>query len=498
VLIDTPFAELARTARSEFIERAAAYSAEYRNIESVSADGDCKIIVSGHQPQLFHPGVWFKNFLLSRLAEEHRAIGINLIVDNDLMQSPTLKVPSGTINEPTYQSVAYDAHSAAIPFEERAIQNVEQFVGFGSAVAQTTSGLVPNPIVNQLWKYAIAATKRTSNLGECISQARHTLEGEWGLNTLELPLSHVVDSNAFAQFAAKILTSIESFGAAYNDYVREYRSVHRIRSQAHPVPLLARPETHDGWFEAPFWLWNTSDPQRRAVEVRIHPDRLELRPRGSQATFRMDIHSESRTAEISRCFIDLRSEGWKLRPRALMTTMFARLFLSDLFIHGIGGSKYDQLTDALIESFFGITPPTFLTATATIKLPIARAPIEADDIRQVEGLIRELHFHPDRNEPDVVRIDAEQFEELVKQKKKLIGVIPPKRQKKNWNNELQKLNERLREYVSQSIQTLSTERERLVSELRKDSLLSSRENSFCLFPDKSLRQTLLDLSRPAP
>ena len=46
------------------------------------------------------------------------------------------------------------------------------------------------------------------------------------------------------------------------------------------------------------------------------------------------------------------SEGIRLRPRALTTTMYLRLAMGDLFLHGIGGAKYDQLTDRIIEHFF--------------------------------------------------------------------------------------------------------------------------------------------------
>ena len=60
----------------------------------------------------------------------------------------------------------------------------------------------------------------------------------------------------------------------------------------------------------------------------------------------------------------------KVRSRALTNTLFARLFLSDLFIHGIGGGKYDELTDDLIRRFYGIEPPEFLILSATRLLPL--------------------------------------------------------------------------------------------------------------------------------
>ena len=48
--------------------------------------------------------------------------------------------------------------------------------------------------------------------------------------------------------------------------------------------------------------------------------------------------------------------------------MYARLVLSDLFLHGIGGAKYDQLTDLIIARFFGLQPPGFVTLSATVLL----------------------------------------------------------------------------------------------------------------------------------
>ena len=61
------------------------------------------------------------------------------------------------------------------------------------------------------------------------------------------------------------------------------------------------------------------------------------------------------------------AEGWKaaaelkaflnrhhvrLAPRALTLTAYLRLMIADQFAHGIGGGRYDQVTDAVISRFF--------------------------------------------------------------------------------------------------------------------------------------------------
>jgi hypothetical protein len=51
--------------------------------------------------------------------------------------------------------------------------------------------------------------------------------------------------------------------------------------------------------------------------------------------------------------------------------MFLRLALVDQFVHGIGGGRYDQVTDRLIELHFGIGAPRFSVTTATLIFPQA-------------------------------------------------------------------------------------------------------------------------------
>ena len=68
---------------------------------------------------------------------------------------------------------------------------------------------------------------------------------------------------------------------------------------------------------------------------------------------------------------DLAARSIRLRTRALTTTMFSRFLLGDLFIHGIGGAKYDELGDEIARRYFGIEPPGFLTVSLTLWLELA-------------------------------------------------------------------------------------------------------------------------------
>ena len=50
------------------------------------------IMLTGHQPELFHPGVWYKNFVLGSLAQRIEAVGIHLLIDSDMCRGATRAV----------------------------------------------------------------------------------------------------------------------------------------------------------------------------------------------------------------------------------------------------------------------------------------------------------------------------------------------------------------------------------------------------------------------
>ena len=89
--------QLAVEARAELLAEARAWTAGYRDLPPLPDDAAAPLLMAGHQPQLFHPGVWFKNFALDALARRHGGLGVNLVVDNDTMKSS----PSGCPGAPS-------------------------------------------------------------------------------------------------------------------------------------------------------------------------------------------------------------------------------------------------------------------------------------------------------------------------------------------------------------------------------------------------------------
>src|SRR5262249_21236319 len=142
-------AQLSQEARRDLCNAAREYTGRYRDVPSPAATET--IFLAGHQPQIFHPGVWFKNFALAKLAKQFDATSINLLIDSDTLKEASLRVPSGSVDAPVSVKVPFDEPSAEIPYEERKIVDRQVWQSFGDRVAATLQPLVPDPLITNYW-----------------------------------------------------------------------------------------------------------------------------------------------------------------------------------------------------------------------------------------------------------------------------------------------------------------------------------------------------------
>jgi hypothetical protein len=479
-----PLAVLARAARTELLQAAHHYSSQYRDVDSLVSDPAAPLLVAGHQPQLFHPGVWYKNFLLSTLAGRYSGNAVNLVIDSDTIKTAALRVPGGTPLEPLVESVPLDRNSAEIPYEERAVLDPCVLRSFATRAKAVLGSLVPHSMLDEFWPLVVERAAAGARLGECFSQARHLQEGKWGATSLELPQSRVCELESFAWFTCHLLADLPRVHAEYNAAVAEYRAANHVRSLAHPVPDLA---AEDGWLEAPYWIWNGDNPRRRRLFARRVGREIELTDRQGLSV-RLALSVEGDASRAVEQLAAWRRTGVKLRTRALGTTLFARLLVCDLFIHGIGGAKYDQVTDRLISRLFQIDPPAYLMATATLRLPVARRAVTLEDRHLTDIRLRELEFHPERHlDPTAENAGVA---ELVARKQHWIGTRPTMENARQRCREIRGVNAALQPAVGRLREELAAERDRLNTALRGEAILSSREYAFPLYPASALRNLM--------
>jgi hypothetical protein len=474
-----PLADLSRQAREELLAEARRWTSAYRPVDWASKNSDGLIFLAGHQPELFHPGVWFKNFALGALAQQHGATAVNLVIDSDTVKGTSLPVPGGSPGEPRVESIPFDAAGLQVPFEERKILDRRTFDAFGGRVAQRIGPLVGDLLIQKFWPMVVQRAAQTDRLGYCVAQARHQLEGQWGVRTLEVPQSRVCEGEAFRWFIAHLIAELPRFREAYNAAVHEYRQVHGIRNAAHPVPDLAA----DGpWLETPLWFWTAQQPERRRLMACYSSREVTLSDRVG-LDMRVPLSPPGTTGRIAERLADWQRQGVKIRSRALLTTLWARLALGDLFVHGIGGAKYDQVTDELIRRFFHREPPDIMVLSATLLLPITRPAVDRDRPKTLRRQLRELTFHPEKfleSSPAARPLIAEKWRWIETPQ-------TPENAYLRWSS-LRRINESLQPLVAERRQAVLDLQSQTAQRMRKEKVLGRRDYAFCFYPEKNLRE----------
>jgi hypothetical protein len=404
---------------------------------------------------------------------------INLVIDNDVASSSAVRVPvidsaSGLVRQ---ESIPFDSAAGGVPYEQNRIRDRAIFESFGARLREAISPLVPEPLVTPLWKYAQDAVARCENVSCALAHARHSLEGEVGLQTLELPLSVVCRTESFASFVIEIVRNASRFREVYNQSIVDYRAHHGIRSNAHPVPELS---CRDEWTEMPFWLYGDDSPQRRALWVRSEGAFIELSDR-KQKHFR--VSTSAGTQAAAEALAAHAGPNWKLRPRALMTTMYARMVLSDLFIHGIGGAKYDQLGDQIMHRFFGIQAPEMMVVSATVQLPAEELISQGESLESIRQKLRDTHFAP-----ETFADQLELTRSLLDRKRELLASIPDVGQRLAWHQEMHRVNQLLSGELADVRAGLESQLQHAKQQATSMAILKSREYSFCMYNLDDLRQ----------
>lgn len=324
-----------------------------------------RIVLTGHQTELWHPGVWAKNALIDAAARKIDALAIHLAVDTDAPKHLGIRWPNFSVpitDDPA--AVTADWASLVQPPTPTHLAEID------TRLAQATPSFGYEPMLHD-WiaamRMAVLDGLNGSDLPKAIATASHQLDWSLGLEYSIHTLSPTLGSRAWLAFAYHVMSRAREFASVYNASLACYRKQEGIDSTTRPMPDLRLSNLQ---IEAPFWLddLNASRRHRMMIEIRgdsllicrpFEDDCLELKPGldGFEA------------AEKLREFV-LRHQ-LRITPRALTLTIFMRLFVTDLFVHGIGGGRYDQIADRIIQRHFNLEPPRFAVTTATLYLPQA-------------------------------------------------------------------------------------------------------------------------------
>jgi hypothetical protein len=494
--------ELIAATRREVLSVAAEYTGSYHDVPRPANMGQWiqqPIVMGGHQPEFFHPGVWLKNFALDAYARQVGGTAINLVVDTDRCARTSVSVPVGTTREAHLEEVFFDLPAPEMAWEERGLLDRECFAAFGRRACEVLRPLEPEPVLRRWWPLAVERAEECHRLGLALAQARHMLEGRYGLETFELPVSELVKLPTVMVFIGWLLAHARLLHEAYNGALAAYRAAHRERSRSRPMPDLAvrTDDPAEGeWLEIPWWIWSREDPRRRRAFANMStPGTLII---SDMETLRVElpISPETSASKWVDALSRMEEHAIRFRPRAIITTLVARMLVADVFVHGIGGAAYDQITDEIIHRLTGCDPPRYAIASGTLRLAAAHAyegPARLDPeahLADVHRLLRDLEFHPERHlqpldgQPEAVR-------DLVAEKWRWIETHPTVTLAQRRCREIRAANARLGFHTRAVRDDLLARVGPLATALRARNVLASRAHPWCFFPEKMLKTFLL-------
>src|SRR5262249_45050312 len=121
--------------------------------------------------------------------------------------------------------------------------------------------------------------------------------------------------------------------------------------------------------EAPFWLDKLATGERSRPSVfRTESGFVLELVSGDEFVFDRTENGLTAATKLGRW---LRDTQHRLSPRALTLTIFIRMLIADNCVQGIGGGRYDEVSDTIIGDFFKLEPPAFAVTTGTLYFPEA-------------------------------------------------------------------------------------------------------------------------------
>ncbi len=506
-ILNQPFKEIRKNSRKEVIRGALKFSSKFDpDIAEKICFAPQYIIQTGHQPVFFHPGIWIKNIFLNELLKSplpDKSLGLSIILDNDICKGLNLSLPalSPTGNlKLEIVSFLSPTFGPNLPFEEYPCPSLELIFKFNRDIIHRLK-LLESENKDILNNYKIFAqcledssrlcsqNHKRGNLGEFLGLARRLYEKEIEPAYLEVPFSQICDSDEFLSFFLEITKNIKSFSDIYNKKLDEYRKLFKIRNRAQPSPNLMIKENLT---EIPFWIWKEGG-ERRKIFILKEEERNYLYNDSYGKIFLIEKDGLKSLFSLKTI---LKERGLKIRPKALLLTLYNRLFISDLFIHGLGGAKYDLVTDEIIREFFKVEPPHFLVVSCTLYLNFKSSSGTSDSkISALKKKIRDLGFNPERyvSELSLTKKDEIQMRKLAEKKteliKKIKGVLTSA-EKRNISEEIKAINNFMVEKVRPLKYELGKKLEDGEEKMKQSKVYTFREFPYCFFSAKTLRNLL--------
>lgn len=412
-------------------------------------------IASGHQPYIFHPGIWAKIIFLNFFNDFEKMFITN---DSDVKDGIFIEIPFFDGKWRKIREYIY-LNSEKKTFEEYDFYKFKRGILFFSERFKEIEKFIREDVKEKILIF-IKNLNEYEDVVSSIILTRKNFERE--IKYGEKIVSEICKEENFLKFFLYFFYEGEKIFDIYNKKLEEYRIIKNIKKEGEPFPFLLK---YNDFYEIPFWI--IKDGRKRIFKNKNSLYIENEKIKELSFDFEKDIE---------------KIRNLKIRPKALTLSIYQRIFLSDLFVHGIGGARYDEFTEKFFEDVFNLKIPEFIFLTGTFYLFEGNP---SDLSSKISELIQKRNFlihHPEKFLKD---------DPLVNEKIKLIEEIRNlKKNKREIGERIKKINEKLKEKIEGILKEIEREINVLMEKEEEEKVKYYREYPYFYFDYERIKKAI--------
>lgn len=394
--------------------------------EELGLEIDRPIVMSGHQPIVFHNGILAKLIALDEASKQFDAQAVWIVPDMDAVNPGQIRVPIGRGDSLRAEIIElYETQIDGVAATSHPAMEMKVFSGEHERL---------NPMIEWLDQFA----------------SLESLAHQFAYGTIEYACEILGIDTPRILFASELMGSQTIHAIVEQMRTDPMRCVQAYNAAAlnHPDAVVRTLVIDGDVIELPLWGC-------RAGETRVAIDTE-------------NIHS---------------FEADEILPRGLLMSALARLHLADLFIHGTGGYIYDRISEEWFADWLGEELSSMAMVTATHRLDLG---FQADKLESMQSPQQAMWaMHHAKHSPGVIGLDGDQGlkDELVAK----IAALPPKSHERvTAYRELQDFLVRYRGEHQEKLDGLAQRVDKAFALTRQRELARDRTWAFVFFDQESL------------
>ena len=368
-------------------------------------------IYSGHQPQLWHPGILAKDLLATHVSQQRGIEARHLVVDQDAHSVWRVEFPYHHHESLESRAILLAADVAQVPAGYQPAADPDRLKGNLAPLPRDAAERLADAIDH-------AAVGHPRTLAEQVASMTQRLAAAAGADVPRVYASSFARADGFGALVAMMVEDAERCVVAYNAEVSR-------RPEAGMRVLAVGREL----VELPLWACRWE-----AARERVYVDVGDTRRRLSFADG-----------------TPIDTKTWDVLPRALAMTAYLRAGFHGgpitRFIHGLGGGVYDRVTEKWWQRWRGseLAPAAVATADVTLDFDVPLAD------REALSRAKWHRHHAPHNVDRLLDLDTPE----ARRKRELIAHMDDDRDRVRRSaayHELQAINESLRRDYAETVQ----------------------------------------------